>query len=326
MYYTIVAWRHLSLSSFLSPSALPAHRVASRHRGVVQTLREARRGVKGGTAARRETQDNTIPADSVYSWSFDPGLSLLSPLLSSLLSSPLFLLLSSPLLSSVILYSSSSRSFSRVLSISSYVYMNDVRRERAHTHMYIRVNTRVCGQICRYASCAHSWACTRDTYLYMLLSPVYADTGVRVVCAYTMLRAVTRTHTHTPACMCAYARVYITASLASCTCSFRARVSRAQKLRARASSRSRMLGMRSPRSTANRDRRERKSRRGALCFVSRWYSCNLLVIPLERTAEDSPDTDRDHTRINYAARFIGQQTASRPACAELRYFHEVPSA
>lgn len=154
MYYTIVAWRHLSLSSSLSPSALPARRVASRHRGVVQTLRGVWRGVKRGTAARRETQDNTIPADSVYSWSFDPGLSCFPPSLS---------------LSSLILHSSSSRSSSRVLSISPYVYMNDVRRVSArthihtHAHMYIRVNTRVCGQICRYLPCAHSWACTRDT-------------------------------------------------------------------------------------------------------------------------------------------------------------------
>lgn len=46
------------------------------------------------------------------------------------------------------------------------------------------------------------------------------------------------------------------------------------------------------------------------------HSCNLLVIPLGRTAEDSPRyRPRNHTRINYAARFIGQRTVARPALA-----------
>lgn len=71
-----------SLPLFVSVSFRPSRRVASRHRGVVQTLRGVWRGVKRGTAARRETQDNTIPADSVYSWSFDPGLSCFPPPLS----------------------------------------------------------------------------------------------------------------------------------------------------------------------------------------------------------------------------------------------------
>jgi len=74
----------------------------------------------------------------------------------------------------------------------------------------------------------------------------------------------------------------------------------------------------------NREMNERERER-EIHFVSR-YSCNLLVILLERTAEDSADTDRDHTRINNAARFIEQQTVARPICLELRYFHQVPSA
>jgi len=67
---------------------------------------------------------------------------------------------------------------------------------------------------------------------------------------------------------------------ARCTCSFRVRVSRAQKPRARASSRSRMLGMRLPRSATNREMDERKREIHSVSF-SRWYFCNLLVILLE---------------------------------------------
>lgn len=118
-----------SLPLFVSVSFRPSRRVASRHRGVVQTLRGVWRGVKRGTAARRETQDNTIPADSVYSWSFDPGLSCFPPPSLSL---------SLPSHSPFVLFSFF---LSRSLHLSICIYERlYIRRASARTHAYTYVH------------------------------------------------------------------------------------------------------------------------------------------------------------------------------------------
>lgn len=89
-------------------------------------------------------------------------------------------------------------------------------------------------------------------------------TRTRAVCAHIRCTAPlhVRAHTRIRARVRARTRYRISPVVhgARCTCSSRARVSRAQKPRARASSRSRMLGMRLPRSAANRglDKRERE--------------------------------------------------------------------
>lgn len=154
--------------------------------------------------------------------------------------------------------------------------------------------------------------------MYAGYLPLYATLiGIRGPWARIRCSALLHARAHV------HYRISLAVHDARCTCSFR--VSRAQKPRARASSRSRMLGMRSPRSATDRDGPRGKEIH-SVSFRDGTHSRNPLVISLERTAEDSPDTDRDRTRINYAARFIGQRTVTRPARAESRYFHEVPSA
>jgi len=162
----------------------------------------------------------------------------------------------------------------------------------------------------------------------MLLSPAYADMGrVRAYDAPRCCTYVQCTHAYTRAC----ARLYVTTSLPSCT-THDARAPfafacPARKSRVHALLRARVCSVcvcRVPQRTEKWTRE--KERYTPFRFRDDTSVICSLSYSREDSAEDSSDTDCDHTRINYAARFIGQQTIARPACVELRYFHEVPSA